>query len=32
LKFGMRGPYAGSVIVVEPGRAAVSVPVTFEVT
>ena len=31
LKFGMRGPYAGSVIIVEPGKAAVSVPVTFEV-
>lgn len=32
LKFGMRGPYAGSVIIVEPGKAAVSVPVTFEVS
>jgi len=31
LKFGMRGPYAGSVVVVEPGKAAVSVPVTFQV-
>jgi len=31
LKFGMRGPYAGSVIVVEPGKAAVAVPVTFQV-
>lgn len=32
LKFGMRGPYAGSVTIVEPGKAAVSVPVTFQVT
>ncbi len=32
LKFGMRGPYGGSVVVAEPGKAAVSVPVTFEVT
>jgi len=32
LKFGMRGPYAGSVVVVEPGKPAVSVPVTFQVT
>jgi len=32
LKFGMRGPYAGSVIVVEPGKSAVSVPVNFQVT
>ncbi len=31
LKFGMRGPYAGSVIVAEPGKAAVSVPVSFQV-
>ncbi len=32
LKFGMRGPYGGSVVIAEPGKAAVSVPVTFEVT
>jgi len=31
LKFGMRGPYGGSVIVAEPGKPAVSVPVTFTV-
>jgi len=31
LKFGMRGPYAGSVIIVESGKQAVSVPVTFQV-
>lgn len=31
LKFGMRGPYAGSVSITEPGKAAVSVPVTFQV-
>ncbi len=32
LKFGMRGPYGGSVVIIEPGKAAVSVPVNFEVT
>lgn len=31
LKFGMRGPYGGSVIIAEPGKAAVSVPITFTV-
>lgn len=31
LKFGMRGPYAGSVIITEPGKSAVSVPVNFQV-
>lgn len=31
LRFSMRGPYAGTVVVTEPGRSAVSVPVTFEV-
>jgi len=31
LTFGMRGPYAGTVIVTEPGKAAVAVPVTFPV-
>lgn len=31
LRFSMRGPYAGTVIVTEPGRQAVAVPVTFEV-
>lgn len=32
LKFGMRGPYAGSVTIVEPGKPAVAVPITFQVT
>ncbi|MDQ6617705.1 MAG: FixH family protein [Actinomycetota bacterium] len=32
LKFGMRGPYAGSVIIAEPGKPPVSVPVTFQVS
>jgi len=32
LKFGMRGPYAGTVVVAESGKAAVSVPITFQVT
>ena len=31
LKFGMRGPYAGSVIIAEPGKPAVAVPVAFQV-
>ena len=31
MTFGMRGPWAGSVVVVEPGKPAVSVPVSFQV-
>lgn len=31
LKFGMRGRYAPSVIILEPGKPAVSVPLKFDV-
>lgn len=30
-KFAMRGPWAGSVTVTEPGKSAISVPISFDV-
>jgi len=32
LRFAMRGPYGASVSIVEPGKAVVSVPITFQVS